>query len=76
MIASELVLHRAPALHLAIVGHPALGDRGVYAPHAQGRAFCRQLAELALDPERCDRLAEAGRRRVMEELSWNGPRAS
>lgn len=52
------------------VNRQILEDIGVYAPHGDGDAFCRELAELALDPDRRERLAEAGRRRAVEDLSW------
>lgn len=53
------------------VNRQILGGIGVYAPHGDGRAFCRELAELALDPDRRKRLAAAGRRRAVDELSWS-----
>lgn len=53
------------------VNRQVLGELGVYAPHGDGEAFCRELAALALDTERRNRLAEAGRRRAVEQLSWS-----
>lgn len=52
------------------VNRQILGETGAYAPHGDGEAFCRELADLAGDPERRERLAEAGRRRAVDELSW------
>lgn len=52
------------------VNRQILEDIGVYAPHGDGEAFCRELSDLARDPERRGRLGEAGRRRAVEQLSW------
>lgn len=52
------------------VNRQILGDIGVYAPHGDGEAFCKELAGLALDHERRDRLGAAGRELAVEKLSW------
>jgi len=46
------------------------GDAGIYARASDPGAFADAIDELLGDEQRCESMAEAGRRRVRGELSW------
>jgi glycosyltransferase involved in cell wall biosynthesis len=47
------------------------GEAAVYVPGADERAFAAAVAELLLDPERCERMGRIGVQRVAERLAWH-----
>lgn len=49
-------------------------DAAVYVPDDDERGMARAISELLEDPVRRRRMAEVGRRRVLEELAWDHSR--
>ncbi|HZL85414.1 MAG TPA: glycosyltransferase family 4 protein [Candidatus Krumholzibacteria bacterium] len=46
------------------------GDAAVYVPNNDPHAFGRALVELLDDPERRERMGQAGLRRIRDEIGW------
>jgi len=52
------------------VNREILGELGVYAPQGDGAAFVQRIGQLLDDPGRRNDLAQRGRARAVEQLSW------
>lgn len=52
-------------------GRASAQDASLYAANNDPREFARKIAELMDDPEKRERMGKLGRKRVLEQLSWD-----
>jgi glycosyltransferase involved in cell wall biosynthesis len=68
MACATPVIASDPGALPEVVAH---AETGLIVPARDERALCDAIASLLADTERCRRMGEAGRRRVLERFTWD-----
>lgn len=69
--AAEAMACGAPVVATTAGGLPeVVGDAGILVPPANVKALVEAISALIDDPDKCKRLSEIGRRRIIQEFNW------